>query len=125
MQMLEQRKEEMKREREEAEAAAILRANAEANKKKVSLADNIVMENRQQAEKNRPPEKFLPKTKFCHNLEAISANYMRIAPMLIRSMTKTKMETKRKQAECLADYEDKYVSWARRVEKFEKTPKKM
>lgn len=60
IQMLQQRKEEMKREREEAEAILIMRANAEASKSKVPLIDSIAIENRQQAEKCRPPERLLP-----------------------------------------------------------------
>jgi hypothetical protein len=70
--MLQNRREEMKREREEAEAIRRAAANAEANKNKVSLIDSIAMENRQQVEKNiPPPEKILPVCFFVKNLYSL------------------------------------------------------
>lgn len=71
IQVLENRKIEMRREHEEAQAeaaAAILRAsaNAEASKSKVPLIDQIAMENRQQTEKNDPPLKLLPVSAYIY-----------------------------------------------------------
>jgi hypothetical protein len=40
-------------------------------------------------------------------------------------MTENKVRAQRKRDEYLAQYEEKYVAWSRRVEKSEKTPKKM
>lgn len=125
--MLENRKIEMRREREEA-AAAMLRAavNAEDTRCKVPLAERIAIENRQQADKNSsPPITLLPSEKYCHNLNQITKDYKKFAPILIRVMTESKIRAQKKCEEYLSEYEEEYTRWLRRVEKFEKTPKKM
>lgn len=133
----------MKKEREQAEAeAARLRAalNAEANKNKIPLIDRIAMENHQQAERSDPPATLLPVSflnirkmylflfqtvRHYHNSQAIYDNYKNLGPILVRAMAESKIRAQQKRDDYLANYEEKYLSWFRRVEKFEKTPKKM
>ncbi|KAI6220083.1 hypothetical protein M3Y99_01619900 [Aphelenchoides fujianensis] len=125
------RQEEMEREQVEAAAAeaaaAQLRAqaNAEASKRKIPLIDRIALENRAHVEETQVPDRFFPSAAFTHSLAKITENYRRFAPALIRKMTEAKLETQKRRENYTAAYDEKYDVWRRRVEKFEKTPKKI
>ncbi|KAI6234968.1 hypothetical protein M3Y95_00002000 [Aphelenchoides besseyi] len=123
------KQEEMERERVEAAeaAAAQLRAqaHAEAIKSKIPLIDLIAMENRSHIEETRLPKRLLPTTNLTHDLAKITANYRRIGSAMVQKMTAEKLKTQKCQENYIASYDEKFASWSRRLEKYEKAPKKI